>query len=85
MFLSKCLISCRNYINLFLGIIKWPVAAAMLLAAPAAVQSFRRYYVIRDQLNWHNLIYFAIGIGFLPLSGCFLLCGAEQRKLWNMK
>lgn len=73
MFLSKCLISCRNYINLFLGIIKWPVAAAMLLAAPAAVQSFRRYYVIRDQLNWHNLIYFAIGIGFFAAVRVFFI------------
>lgn len=73
MFLGKCLISCRNYINLFLGIIKWPVAAAMLLAAPAAVQSFRRYYVIRDQLNWHNLIYFAIGIGFFAAVRVFFI------------
>ena len=62
MSLGKHLISCRNYINLFLGVIKWPVAAAMLLAVPAAVQSFQRYYVIRDQLNWHILISFAIGI-----------------------
>lgn len=85
MSLGNHLVSCRNYINLFLGVIKWPVAAAMLLAVPAAVQSFQRYYVIRDQLNWHNLIYFAIGAGFLPLFGCFLLCGAELRKQWNMK
>lgn len=55
----------RDYINLFLKIIKWPVAVVMILVVPAAVQTFMRYYTIRHQLNWHNLIYFAIG------AGCF--------------
>ncbi|MBR1777884.1 MAG: M50 family metallopeptidase [Alphaproteobacteria bacterium] len=53
----------RKYINLFLKIIKWPVAFSMILIVPAAYQSFRRYYEIRNQLNWHNLVYFAIGLG----------------------
>ena len=59
--IHRRMIQIRNYINLFLKWIKWPVAFLMLLLVPAAYQSFQRYYVIRDQLNWHNLIYFAIG------------------------
>lgn len=43
MFLGKRLSFYWDYINLFLAIIKWPVAAAMLLAVPAAIQSFQRY------------------------------------------
>lgn len=70
---SRYLIKCRNYINLFLGIIKWPVAVAMLLVLPAAFQSFHRYYVIREQLNLHNLIYFFIGVGFFAAVRVFFI------------
>ncbi len=37
----------------------------MLLAVPAVWQSFERYWVIRNQLNLHNLIYFAVGLAFM--------------------
>lgn len=73
MFLGKRLSFYWDYINLFLAIIKWPVAAAMLLAVPAAIQSFQRYYVIRDQLNWHNLVYFAVGVGFFAAVRVFFI------------
>lgn len=63
----------RYYINLFLSIIKWPVALAMMLVVPAAFQTFRRYYVIRDQLNDHNLLYFVIGIGFFAVVRVFFI------------
>lgn len=53
----------RDYINLFLKWIKWPVAFLMILIVPAAYQTFRRYYVIREQLNWGNLLYFSVGLG----------------------
>ena len=63
----------RNYINRFLGIIKWPVAVAMLFVVPAAFQTFQRYYVIRDQLNGHNLLYFGIGVGFFAVVRVFFI------------
>lgn len=51
----------RRYINLFLKLVKWPVAILMIWVVPAALKVFERYYVISNQLNWHNLIYCAIG------------------------
>ncbi len=73
-FIGRSLSKGRYYINCFLELIKWPVAVAMLLVFPAALQSFQRYYVIRNQLNWHNLIYFGIGIGFFAVVRvCFIM------------
>ncbi len=63
----------RYYINQFMKLIKWPVAVMMLLVVPAAMQSFHRYYVIRDQLNWHNLIYFAVGMAFFAAVRVFVI------------
>ena len=63
----------RDFINLFLKIIKWPVALVMVLILPAAFQSFYRYYTIRNQLNWHNLVYFAIGAGLFAVFRVALL------------
>ena len=54
----------RDKINFFLKIVKWPVALLMFWMVPAAMQAFHRYYLIRNQLNWHNLMYFGIGIAF---------------------
>lgn len=58
----------RYYINLTISLLKWPAAVCMMLALPAAVQTFQRYYAIRNQLNWQNLLYFAIGIGFFVMA-----------------
>ena len=63
----------RNEINFFLKIVKWPVAFLMIWIVPAAWQAFQRYYVIRHQLNWHNLIYFAIGAGFFAAIRVMIL------------
>lgn len=62
--LTRRLVGCRDAIDRFLWLVKWPVGIGALLVLPAAVKTFERYYVIRNQLNWHNLIYFAIGAGF---------------------
>ena len=64
MLFERRIFQIREKINLFLKIVKWPVAFFMILIVPAAWRSFERYFVIRRQLNWHNLIYFAIGVGF---------------------
>ena len=46
-FISGRIALIRHYINLFLFLIKWPVAFAMLLVVPAALQTFYHYYEIR--------------------------------------
>ena len=72
-FFRKRIIVYQNYINQFINLIKWPIAIMMLLIVPAAIQAFQRYYVIRNQLNWHNLIYFAIGIAFFAAVRVFFI------------
>lgn len=72
----------RYYINLFLKLVKWPVALLMVLILPAAGQSFYRYYQIRNQLNWHNLVFFAIGAGlFAVFRVAFLLRRGKAETL----
>ncbi|MBO4520276.1 MAG: M50 family metallopeptidase [Alphaproteobacteria bacterium] len=63
--ISRRIDQLRDSINFFLKLAKWPVAFTMILVVPAMWQVCKRYYVIREQLNWHNLVYFAIG------AGCF--------------
>lgn len=58
----------RGYINLTLFFIKWPVAIVTLLAVPAVWQVFKRYYIIRSQLHWQNLGYFAVGLIFFLVA-----------------
>ena len=60
---SRRIDQAREVINFILMLVKWPVAFAMILVVPAMWQVYIRYYVIREQLNWHNLLYFAIGVG----------------------
>ena len=73
MLFGRHIFQIRSNINLFLKIIKWPVAFLMILAVPAAWRSFERYYVIRHQLNWHNLVYFAIGCAFFTAIRVMIL------------
>ena len=72
-FISGRIALIRHYINLFLFLIKWPVAFAMLLVVPAALQTFYHYYEIRNQLIWHNLIYFSIGLAFFAAVRTFFI------------
>ncbi len=72
-FIKKTLTISRSYINQFIKLIKWPVAVVMLCVVPAALHAFHRYYVIRDQLNWHNLIYFFIGMAFFAAVRIFFI------------
>lgn len=55
----------RFWIDRLINWMKIPTALLMLLAVPAVWQSFERYWVIRNQLNLHNLIYFAVGLAFM--------------------
>ncbi len=72
--ISREIVRFRNFIDLFINLLKWPAALSMLLVAPAAVQAFNRYYVIRNQLHAHNLIYFGIGVlGFAVARAVFIM------------
>lgn len=71
--ISQEIVRCRKSVDLFVNLLKWPAALSMLLVAPAAVQAFNRYYVIRNQLHAHNLIYFGIGVlGFAAARVVFI-------------
>lgn len=62
----------RFWIDRLINWMKIPTALLMILAVPAVLQSFERYWVIRHQLNFHNLIYFAVGLAFMSAVRVFL-------------
>ena len=71
--LSGRIIQARNFINSFLRAVKWPVAILMVFILPAVWQASERFYVIRKQLNWQNLVYFAIGAVFFAAVRVMIL------------